>query len=112
MVKPGERVGAIFDLNEDDLLFLGYGVYEGVAVPPYTAKGNPHYYYQTNTPNPRIRLDNGDVVWACECVSWFAEKEVQLLVRKYKTCGRTIKNVRIDDMRLLQNFENNLDRMW
>lgn len=82
--KVGSRVGAIAEQNEEGTLFFGYGVYEGdfkIEDPTIYMMG--FQVASMDIINPRIRLDNGDVVWGCE--SWWApEEEVQQLLEDEK----------------------------
>src|SRR6185437_10617072 len=99
----GTRVGAIFSVEDDVVRFLGYGVYEGdfeypgtalksfeETYPSFLTKWNPEQLEQARQLfeafrfNPRIKLDNGEVVWGRECW-WGSEEEV-----KTKIDGKTI----------------------
>lgn len=62
MSEIGSRVGAIRDANKDVVNFFGYGVYDGSVEHP-----------DMGFPNPRITLDDGDVVWGCEC--WWGPED-------------------------------------
>lgn len=67
MVNPGARVGAISHTTPDDKVhFYGWGVYVGDET------GGPMGAF----PNPKIQLDDGGVVWGCECW-WGAEERVR-----------------------------------
>jgi len=75
-IKEGERVFAVRNADEDTVYLYGYGVYEG------RKEGSP----LSGFPNPKIKLDDGQIVWGCEC--WFgaesaAEKYISL--RKVET---------------------------
>ena len=63
--KVGDRVGAILSANATTVNLLGYGVYDG------DLEGGPAPF-----PNPRITLDDGRIVWGCECW-WGAEEQVK-----------------------------------
>lgn len=63
MAKIGERVGAILSATEKEVKFLGWGIYEGDFVPPK----NIGLSGAAGIENPRIKLDNGKIVWGCEC---------------------------------------------
>lgn len=67
--KIGMRVGALKCAKMGFVEMYGYGVYEGDFVPPKETGG-----FNIGIENPRIKLDNGDVVYGCEC--WWGE-EVQ-----------------------------------
>jgi len=78
MTKKGERVGAILSANDKTVKFLGYGVYEGDFYPD-TAEGSVadmikdnQQQYGIDLVNPRLKLDNGDIVWGCEC--WWGQR--------------------------------------
>jgi hypothetical protein len=66
MRQAGMRVYAIIDGNAQKVRLLGFGVYEGDHPAP---AGSP----LAGIPNPRIRLDNGDVVWGFQC--WWGAEE-------------------------------------
>jgi len=91
--RIGERVGAILGAEAKVCKFLGYGVYEGDFIPPETVGG-----FNLGFPNPRIKLDNGDVVWGCE-VWWGPEDRIKDEIEGYKTKGLEIRLVKIEDER-------------
>ncbi len=113
--KVGSRVGAILGSKEKVVDFLGYGVYEGDFDPDkpedapravgaiadmgrqaavIAAENNIAYLRR----NPKIRLDNGKIVWGCECW-WGSEEEVKKQIEAYKGKGYTINEVDIDEIR-------------
>lgn len=98
--KVGERVGAIHHSTSSHLYFLGYGVYEGEQLP--VADGNESslatVMARLNMKNPRIKLDNGDVVWGMECW-WGPEDYIKRTLESAAADGRIITDVRIADMR-------------
>lgn len=61
IVAVGARVGAIREADAEVVVLFGYGVYDG-----------DHLHPEYGFPNPKITLDNGNVVWGCECW-WGAE---------------------------------------
>lgn len=83
------RVGAILGANQDAVEFLGYGEYVGDEVPP--PEINP--LLNVGSPNPKIVLDNGDVVWGCECW-WGPEEEIKDSIK-----DKTIVNITIGQAR-------------
>lgn len=106
----GSRVGAILDTTVPSCNFFGYGVYEGdFQIDPNAGGMAPAMWEAYNDPeivarlseearaavllNPRIRLDNGDVVWGCECW-WGPEDQVRKRIE-----GLKIVMVRIEDAR-------------
>lgn len=60
-MKEGDRVGVITDAARPE-----YGVYLGHQT------GGP----LGNYPNPKIKLDNGSIVWGCQCW-WGPEEEIK-----------------------------------
>lgn len=90
MSQEGERVGALISVKKGVVQFLGYGVYEGDFNPPIEVAG-----FNVNIPNPRIRLDNGDVVYGCEC--WWGEEEK--FKKEYIDKAKKVVNVKIDEYR-------------
>ena len=98
MSKPGERVGAILSANDKVLRLLGYGVYEGDHVHEDEAAGIATVLRSEQAKNPRIKLDNGDVVWGCECW-WAPEARIKDQVAGYEENGWEIREVAIADAR-------------
>lgn len=93
-MEVNKRVGAVCSMDEKVLRLFGYGVYEGDFIPEtddIRLMGLPLKHMGLE--NPRIKLDNGDVVWGCEC--WWGTEE------KVKTFedGRAIEFININDYR-------------
>lgn len=82
MANIGDRVGAILSANDQVVNLLGYGVYVGDEVHPGLGR-----------PNPKIVLDNGDVVWGCECW-WGPEGRIRQAIG-----DRKVEEVRIREVR-------------
>lgn len=83
--KPGERVYAIRDMDEatKTVHLYGYGVYEGDYLPEGAGDvGIPTLVKESGMDNPRIRLDNGKIVWGCECW-WGAEQEFKQAAHRF-----------------------------
>ena len=70
MRQPGDRVGAILEADTETVKLLGFGVYEGEEIPPPNIE---KHMFCPGIPNPKILLDNGEIVWGCQC--WFASEE-------------------------------------
>lgn len=94
LCEPGTRVTAIAEGTEDEVKIFGHGVYKGQEIPPTEIIGafgiSPGKLKQVN---PKIELDNGQVIWGCEC--WWGpvdavEKEI---------AGRPVKEVDIEEYR-------------
>lgn len=77
----GARIGAMLGRNKNTCQFLGYGIYEGDFIPPSDVGG-----FNIRFPNPRLKLDNGDIVWGCE-VWWGAEDEIKPIIEAYQAKG-------------------------
>ena len=93
MRKKGDRVGAICGNNEGVIEFFGYGTYEGNEIPPKGIKFFGVDLYEAEHRNPKIVLDDGSVVWGCEC--WFGD---ETRVKKVLE-GKVVKIVKIEDYR-------------
>lgn len=85
----GTRVGAI--LSDGDgtqiIQFLGFGTYDGDFVPPKEVGG-----FNLGIPNPRLTLDNGSVVWGCECW-WGSETTIQARLIQWLGQGWAIEQL-------------------
>lgn len=84
MSKEGDRVIAISHSDGDTLYIFGYGTYLGDMNP--TELSEKHYpagqlgQIVTEMPditNPCIKLDNGQIVWGCEC--WWSPLDSERL---------------------------------
>lgn len=73
MIQIGERVGAVRDANESVVNLLGYGVYAGEEVPPKGVGLCGIDVHDMGLSNPKIVLDNGSVVWGCQC--WWGPED-------------------------------------
>ena len=96
--QPGMRVGAILGGDNKVVKFLGYGVYEGDEIPDAAAAGFADMCRDAGVTNPKIRLDNGDVVWGCECW-WGPEEMIRSKMTEYEVAGYRVDTVRIADAR-------------
>lgn len=79
--KAGDRVGALMSMDADEAHLLGYGVYQGDQPCPVL----------NGRKNPCILLDNGDMVWGCQCW-WGSEQGIKDAID-----GKKIKAVRMSD---------------
>jgi hypothetical protein len=100
MRAVGQRVGAIISSEEKKTYFLGYGVYEGDFPFGDTSSTAPvgnvaDMARMRGLPNPRIRLDTGQIVWGCECW-WGPEEKIK---EKLAASGKEICLVDIDNIR-------------
>lgn len=93
----GDRVMALESMNDNVVRVYGCGVYEGDFPRPEESDGvfgttaemkatavelwgpeeswsdKQRKSFEASISNPRIRLDNGDVVWGCQC--WWGDEE-------------------------------------
>lgn len=86
--KKGDRVGAVASVNGNIVELFGYGTYEGEEIPPPDIAGG-----FVTTPNPKIKLDNGDILWGCEC--WWSPEDIL----KEHIKGATVKDITIAEYR-------------
>ena len=94
-MKVGDRVGAVLSASEDQVFVLGYGVYEGLhPIGPEAVGALACALRIVGKPNPRIRLDSGEIVYGCECW-WGPEEQVKTQVAQYDI----VHNVSIDEER-------------
>jgi hypothetical protein len=92
--KVGTRVGAILEVNDNDVKFLGFGRYIGDFVPEEAVGFLATFFKETRKPCPKIELDSGKVVYGCECW-WEEEGRVKKILSNYDK----VENVDIDKIR-------------
>ncbi len=80
-----KRVGAILDAKDGIVRFLGFGEIVAQEIPPQSI---------TDTRNPKIRLDNGNIVWGYEC--WWNSVEI---IESYLQEAATVEEVDINEER-------------
>ncbi len=76
----GDRVGAISHVQDGKAYIFGYGTYQGDEVPVGAGGWLGEMLVKVGTDNPKIVLDNGKVVWGCECW-WTTEESVKARVK-------------------------------
>ena len=79
-ISVGDRVGAILSATADTVHLLGYGVYEGYCTVP-----------DLDVENPKIRLDDGRIVWGYQCW-WGSEEVVRARIGDRKIVPATIED--------------------
>ena len=80
MKQVGSRIGAIQSANQEEVRLYGYGVYVGDEVPPEGAVLLGHDLHVAGIRNPKLVLDNGDVIWRCQ--GWWGwEEQVQASIK-------------------------------
>lgn len=100
-VEKGARIGAVMSMDDQRVLLLGYGVYEGLGQPP---PGR----IASDAPNPKMTLDNGDIVWGFECW-WGSEEQMKKQIEHYKAKGAVVENVLITSYRPAQAGGNTIN---
>lgn len=95
MSKIGDRIGALIggDPETKVLKYLGVGTYQGDETPPPEAGG-----FNIGLPCPKLVLDNGDVVYGCECW-WGPETVIANQLDEYRKHGYTIVTTPIVEFR-------------
>lgn len=100
-----KRVGAYLSIGEGVVRFLGYGVFLGYEIPTEEARGVAELCRMMGSGNPKIQLDNGDIVWGCECW-WGNEEKIKREIDDLKEQGYEIVIVSIKDARASQDSKN------
>ena len=90
----GIRVGIFHSCTEQTLLLFGYGVYEADEVPPEGILGQAGPMHLVGLPTPKLRLDDGTIIWGCEAW-WAPEAEVKALFE----AGRNIVRPKLASLR-------------
>lgn len=92
----GEKVGVILgaDPVKKIVKYLGYGTYQGDQERPPEGIGG----FNIGLPGPKIVLDNGDVVWGCECW-WGSAQGIKEQLEIYRASGFEVVKVSIADER-------------
>lgn len=94
-MKEGARVGAVLSITDGHAKLLGYGTYKGDLVPHTDdVKLFGMSMKELGRKNPCIELDNGDLVYGCECW-WGSEQSIK---EKMGLC-HTVDVVSIKDAR-------------
>lgn len=93
MTAIGIRVLALADATGDTARVFGRGVYVGDEVPEGAEGFFGPEMAVAGLRNPKIVLDNGQVVWGCECW-WGPEAKMARYLE-----GRTVVSVDIEQMR-------------
>lgn len=88
---------AIRNADETHAYIFGVGKYEGDEVPPADTGGFGRLLHESGIPNPKLVLDNGDVVWGCEC--WWGPEDAS----RDRLGDREIVHVSIADYRAEAN---------
>jgi len=87
-LKPGDRIGAIADEDEQEVKLLGYGIYEG----------DFSCTMQNDEPMPRLKMDSGMTVWGFLC-TWGSEERVKREIGNRKVVVATMQDALIASLR-------------
>ena len=114
-MKANERVMAVSHAEDDILYVFGEGEYLGDKCPAdYPKEDQPGGWMGEaivdlpNHTNPCIKLDNGDIVWGCEC--WWGPvngKSMQNAKERYSKV--VTKNIKEDRKAYEQAKEDKAD---
>lgn len=95
MIKIGDRIGAVMGQTEEGTIKLfGYGIYAGDEIPVEAVGDLAQICKEFGLTNPRLELDDGSVVYGCECW-WGSEQELK---------DQKVINVNINDVRRELSF--------
>lgn len=76
MREIGSRIGAILKADKETVHLIGFGVYDGEQIPPKNINPMLHAH---GIQNPKLVMDDGQVVWGCECW-WASEEETKTMI--------------------------------
>jgi hypothetical protein len=99
--KVGDRVGVASHQDkgpQGTLYIFGYGVYEGDFVPEEAVGWMAEVDREVKATNPRLRLDNGKVVYGCESW-WGSEEKVKQIEDAARKAGAPVVILDIDEVR-------------
>jgi hypothetical protein len=93
--RIGKRIGALLNVDDNGTaFFLGYGEYVGDFVPEEAVGGMAEGCREYKIKNPKLLLDDGSVVYGCECW-WGTEERIKVVLNQAKK----IVNVDINEIR-------------
>lgn len=93
-MATGMRVGAVMSADDKSVKMFGWGTHVGDEVPgPEVAGFMGEALREHKQTNPKIVLDDGKVVWGCECW-WGPEDKVRSMIG-----GRLLEQVDIEAVR-------------
>lgn len=69
----GKEMFAMSHADDEAVYLFGFGTYEGEEIPPADSVGNAKLMHDQGQPNPKIKLEDGTIVWGCEC--WWGPKD-------------------------------------
>lgn len=94
-MEIGAKVGAVLSAVDGVVHFLGWEVYGGDVIPEDRGPGYvATSLHNAKLRNPKIILENGKVVYGCECW-WGKEKAIQVAIDRWRREGYKIVNADI-----------------
>lgn len=96
--NPGDRIGAILGKKDGVIELLGYGTFTGHAVPVEAVGAFAEMLKEWERKNPRLQLDNGKIVYGCECW-WGSEAAIMSELVRQQEIGFIVVEVDIDEVR-------------
>lgn len=67
MIKKGDKVGAVWKSNNEEVFLFGFGVMQGKEIPPPGISRGGVDFNKAGIEVEKILLGSGKVVWGCEC---------------------------------------------
>lgn len=95
-LKKGDRAGAILGHGDGVVMLIGYGTYLGMQYPLEAAGGRAEMLRKGNHKSPAIKLDDGQVVYGCECW-WASEDQIRRAISSHPELR--VDRVHIERMR-------------
>lgn len=101
--QKGEKVLVTFyeDVETKTIYLIGEGTYVGDEIPDSDAMGLAAIVREGGGTNPKIVLDDGQVVWGCECW-WAAKADAQAQIDARLADGWKIEPVNLNAERAEQ----------
>lgn len=92
--KLGDKVFAVSHGDNDNIYFLGFGVYESDEIPSEDTLGMmASLLRMREQKNPKLVLDNGESVWGCECY-WGPTDQFRSFANMRKIVPSTVADYR------------------
>jgi hypothetical protein len=103
-MKANDRVYAVLCDDAESISLIGYGTYVGDEVPDEAAAGLAGFLRGVVKVNPRFVMDDGSVVWGCECW-WGPQADFENMI-----AGRKVINVDMAAERVKQTKHVTIQR--
>lgn len=94
----GSRVGALASADEVKAYVYGFGMYVGDEIPETAGGWMGEALRESKVQNPKIVLDDGSVVWGCECW-WGPEEDVRRRIGDREIVLVDIREARVEAAR-------------